>query len=167
MTRKVWVATSTRRERAALAGRAFLFALRPLDGIFDGFPMSRNYHVAIAGATGAVGIEMMRVLERRNFPVGKLSLLASAKSAGKKLDFQGAPVEVRELTADAFDGVDFALFSAGGSISKEFAPAADRWRPRLGEGEARGKAGEISLLLPLLNTIPRGRSSSAKRLRPA
>jgi aspartate-semialdehyde dehydrogenase len=101
-----------------------LFALRPLDGIFDGFPMSRNYHVAIAGATGAVGIEMMRVLERRNFPVGKLSLLASAKSAGKKLDFQGAPVEVRELTADAFDGVDFALFSAGGSISKEFAPAA-------------------------------------------
>jgi len=86
--------------------------------------MGRNYHVAIAGATGAVGIEMMRVLERRNFPVGRLTLLASAKSAGKQLDFQGAPVEVGELTADAFDGVDFALFSAGGSISKEFAPAA-------------------------------------------
>ena len=86
--------------------------------------MGRNYHVAIAGATGAVGIEMMRVLERRNFPVGKLTLLASAKSAGKRLDFQGAPVEVRELTTDAFAGVDFALFSAGGSISKEFAPAA-------------------------------------------
>ena len=86
--------------------------------------MGRNYHVAIAGATGAVGIEMMRVLERRNFPVGKLTLLASAKSAGKRLDFLGAPVEVRELTTDAFAGVDFALFSAGGSISKEFAPAA-------------------------------------------
>ena len=67
---------------------------------------------------------MMRVLERRNFPVGQLTLLASARSAGKRLDFQGAPVEVRELTADAFDGVDFALFSAGGSISREFAPVA-------------------------------------------
>ncbi len=86
--------------------------------------MGRNYHVAIAGATGAVGIEMMRVLERRNFPVGQLTLLASARSAGKRLDFQGAPVKVRELTADAFDGVDFALFSAGGSISREFAPVA-------------------------------------------
>ena len=86
--------------------------------------MGRKYHVAIAGATGAVGVEMMRVLERRNFPVGKLTLLASARSAGKKLDFKGAPVEVRELTADAFAGVDFALFSAGGGTSKEFAPAA-------------------------------------------
>jgi aspartate-semialdehyde dehydrogenase len=101
-----------------------LFARRAWDGIFVSFPMSRNYHVAIAGATGAVGIEMMRVLERRNFPVGKLTLLASAKSAGRKLDFRGTPVEVRELTSDAFDGVDFALFSAGGSVSKEFAPAA-------------------------------------------
>jgi aspartate-semialdehyde dehydrogenase len=101
-----------------------LFATARLAGIFGGFPMGRNYHVAIAGATGAVGIEMMRVLERRHFPVGKLTLLASAKSVGKKLDFQGAPVEVRELTSDAFDGVDFALFSAGGSISKKFAPAA-------------------------------------------
>jgi aspartate-semialdehyde dehydrogenase len=94
------------------------------DVIFPAFPMGRNYHVAIAGATGAVGIEMMRVLERRNFPVGQLTLLASARSAGKRLDFQGAPVEVRELTADAFDGVDFALFSAGGSISQKFAPVA-------------------------------------------
>lgn len=86
--------------------------------------MGKNYHVAIAGATGAVGIEMMRVLERRNFPVGKLTLLASARSAGKKLEFRGQPVEVKELTHGAFDGVDFALFSAGGGISKEFAPSA-------------------------------------------
>ena len=86
--------------------------------------MSRNYHVAIAGATGAVGVEMMRVLERRNFPVGKLTLLASARSVGKKLDFKGESLAVQELTRDAFDGVDFAIFSAGGSISKEFAPAA-------------------------------------------
>lgn len=86
--------------------------------------MGRNYHVAIAGATGAVGIEMMRVLERRNFPVGKLSLLASARSVGKTLEFRGAPVAVQELTREAFTGVDFALCSAGGGISKEFAPAA-------------------------------------------
>jgi len=82
--------------------------------------------VAIAGATGAVGIEMMRVLERRNFPVGKLTLLASARSVGKMLEFRGQPVEVNELTPDAFTGVDFALLSAGGGISKEFAPAAVR-----------------------------------------
>lgn len=80
--------------------------------------------MAIAGATGAVGIEMMRVLERRNFPVGKLSLLASARSVGKTLEFRGAPVAVQELTREAFTGVDFALCSAGGGISKEFAPAA-------------------------------------------
>ena len=86
--------------------------------------MGRTYHVAIAGATGAVGIEMLRVLERRNFPVGRLTLLASSRSAGMALDFCGEPVEVAELTPDAFAGVDFALFSAGGSISKEFAPAA-------------------------------------------
>jgi aspartate-semialdehyde dehydrogenase len=122
-TRSDWLATSTAMERAGLL-RGFFFAMARLAGIFARFPMSRNYHVAIAGATGAVGIEMMRVLERRNFPVGRLTLLASAKSAGKKLDFQGEPVEVRELTADAFGGVDFALFSAGGGISKEFAPAA-------------------------------------------
>ncbi|MEX0679040.1 MAG: aspartate-semialdehyde dehydrogenase [Pirellulales bacterium] len=103
-----------------------MFATGRRDGSFDLFPMGRNYHVAIAGATGAVGIEMMRVLERRNFPVGRLTLLASAKSAGKKLDFRGEPLEVRELTAASFDGVDFALFSAGGGISKEFAPAAVR-----------------------------------------
>ncbi len=80
--------------------------------------------MAIAGATGAVGIEMMRVLERRDFPVGKLSLLASARSVGKTLEFRGAPVAVQELTREAFTGVDFALCSAGGRISKEFAPAA-------------------------------------------
>ncbi len=86
--------------------------------------MSRNYHVAIAGATGAVGVEMLRVLERRKLPVGKLTLLASSRSVGKKLSFRGEEIAVQELTHDAFEGVDFALFSAGGGISKEFAPSA-------------------------------------------
>jgi aspartate-semialdehyde dehydrogenase len=81
-------------------------------------------HVAIAGATGAVGVEMLRCLEQRNFPVGQLTLLASARSAGKTMKFKGEDVKVQELTKDSFKGVDIALFSAGGGISKEFAPAA-------------------------------------------
>src|SRR5450631_2462133 len=86
--------------------------------------MNRNPHIAIVGATGAVGIEMIQTLEKRNFPVGKLTLLASARSVGKKLKFKGQDITVRELTKDSFAGIDIALFSAGGSISKEFAPAA-------------------------------------------
>lgn len=86
--------------------------------------MSKNLHVAIVGATGAVGIEMMKTLEKRNFPVGKLTLLASAKSAGKRLSFKGEEIIIQELREDSFAGVDVALFSAGGSISKAFAPHA-------------------------------------------
>ena len=86
--------------------------------------MSKNLHVAIVGATGAVGIEMMKTLEKRGFPVGKITLLASARSAGKTLPFSGEEIAVTELTANSFEGVDVALFSAGGSISKEFAPFA-------------------------------------------
>ena len=86
--------------------------------------MSKNLHIAIVGATGAVGIEMMKTLEKRNFPVGKLTLLASAKSAGKSLPFRGEEVRVQELREDSFGGVDVALFSAGGSISLKYAPFA-------------------------------------------
>ena len=88
--------------------------------------MNRNPHVAVVGATGAVGIEMIKTLEKRNFPVGKLTLLASARSVGKTLKFRGESIAVQELTADAFKGIDIALFSAGGGISKEFAPLAAR-----------------------------------------
>lgn len=86
--------------------------------------MNKHPHVAVVGATGAVGIEMIKVLERRRFPVGKLTLLASARSAGKKLTFAGQETTVTELTPESFRGIDIALFSAGGSISKEFAPIA-------------------------------------------
>src|SRR5579863_8089873 len=86
--------------------------------------MNRNPHVAVVGATGAVGLEMIKTLEKRNFPAGQLTLLASARSAGKKLKFRGGEIAVKELTKDSFTGIDIALFSAGGSISKEFAPAA-------------------------------------------
>jgi len=86
--------------------------------------MNQNPHVAVVGATGAVGIEMLKTLEKRNFPVGKLTLLASARSAGKTLKFKGADITIQELTKDSFAGIDIALFSAGGGISKEFAPIA-------------------------------------------
>jgi aspartate-semialdehyde dehydrogenase len=86
--------------------------------------MNRNPHVAVVGATGAVGIEMIKTLEKRNFPVGKLTLLASARSVGKQLKFKGQDVAVTELTKNSFAGIDIALFSAGGGISKEFAPVA-------------------------------------------
>jgi aspartate-semialdehyde dehydrogenase len=86
--------------------------------------MNRNLHVAVAGATGAVGIEMLKTLEKRTFPLGKLTLLASAKSAGKKLKFRGEDLPVSELGRNSFKGVDIALFSAGGGISREFAPIA-------------------------------------------
>src|SRR5579872_5417712 len=88
--------------------------------------MNRNPHVAVVGATGAVGIEMIKTLEKRDFPAGKLTLLASARSAGKKLKFRGEEIAVKELTKDSFKGIDIALFSAGGGISKEFAPLAAR-----------------------------------------
>ncbi len=81
-------------------------------------------HVAIVGATGAVGVEMLLCLEQRNFPIAKLTLLASARSAGKKMTFRGEAITVQELTHDSFAGVDIALFSAGGGISLEFAPSA-------------------------------------------
>ena len=86
--------------------------------------MREDLHIAIAGATGAVGIEMLKTLERRHFPVGTLTPLASARSAGKKLSFRGEKITVQELTKDSFKGVDIALFSAGGGTSKEFASAA-------------------------------------------
>ncbi len=86
--------------------------------------MNRQPHVAVVGATGAVGIEMIKTLEKRAFPVGKLTLLASARSLGKRLTYQGQEVPVQELKRDSFQGIDIALFSAGGSISREYAPLA-------------------------------------------
>ncbi|MFO1081842.1 MAG: aspartate-semialdehyde dehydrogenase [Reyranellaceae bacterium] len=81
-------------------------------------------NIAIVGATGAVGVEILRVLERRNFPVGSLKLLASARSAGKTLEFRGKPHPVEALSAEAFKGIDIAFFSAGATRSREFIPAA-------------------------------------------
>jgi aspartate-semialdehyde dehydrogenase len=84
----------------------------------------KNYHVAIVGATGAVGAELLRVLERRSFPVADLRLLASARSAGGSATFRGDKIGIEELTADSFANIDLCFFSAGGEISRRFAPIA-------------------------------------------
>ncbi|HJN82166.1 MAG: aspartate-semialdehyde dehydrogenase [Verrucomicrobiota bacterium] len=86
--------------------------------------MREDLHVAVVGVTGAVGVEMLKTLEKRDFPVGKLTPLASARSAGKTLPFQGEEHTVQELSRDSFTGVDIALFSAGGGTSADFAPVA-------------------------------------------
>lgn len=83
-----------------------------------------GYRLAVVGATGAVGVEILRVLERRNFPVASIRLLASERSAGKKLEFQGKPATVELLEEKAFSGVDIAFFSAGATRSRQFIPAA-------------------------------------------
>ena len=80
-------------------------------------------HVAILGATGAVGREMLKILEEREFPISELTLLSSARSAGKKLPFRGEEITVQEATDDAFKGVDIVLGAADNPVAKQFAPA--------------------------------------------
>ena len=83
-----------------------------------------NRKVAVVGVTGAVGQEMLRILEERNFPVGELKPLASERSRGKRITFKGVEIPVEVLSRESFRGMDLALFSAGASISGEFAPLA-------------------------------------------
>ncbi len=85
---------------------------------------SKEFVVAVAGATGAVGREMLNTLEQRDFPASKVIPLASSRSAGTTLEFKGKELTVQELKEDSFEGVDLALFSAGGSTSEKFAPFA-------------------------------------------
>jgi len=82
------------------------------------------HRLAVAGATGVVGQKMLDTLERRSFPADEIVALASYRSKGKKVQFAGQELTVRELTEDSFDGIDMALFSAGGGTSKKFAPIA-------------------------------------------
>jgi len=85
---------------------------------------NRSYNVAVVGATGAVGHEMINVLEQREFPVNEIKLLASTRSAGEKLEFRGEEITVEVLDENSFKGVEIGLFSAGGAISEKFAPIA-------------------------------------------
>ena len=114
----------------------------------------KGFKVAVVGASGAVGREMIAVLEEREFPVASLRLLASERSAGSKLEFKGDSIRVEQLKHDSFTGIELALFSAGGSVSKEFAPSAMKdpsdptprnRNPRKGEGTS---ASSFTTLMP-------------------
>lgn len=108
--------------------------------------------VAIVGATGAVGMELRQCLERRNFPVGELRLLASARSKGKELPFRGEPVVVEELAESRFEGVEIAFFSAGGKISREFVPkAAERGAVVVDNSSAFRMDPLVPLVIPEIN----------------
>lgn len=108
--------------------------------------------IAVAGATGAVGQEFLRLFEQRETAWGELRLLASARSAGKTFDVGGESIAVRTLDADAFDGVDIALFSAGGSISKEFGPiAAARGCTVVDNSSAFRMTDGVPLVVPEIN----------------
>jgi len=115
--------------------------------------MREDLHIAIVGATGAVGLEMLKTLEKRNFPVSSLTPLASARSAGKTLPFRGQELLVQELTGNSFLGVDIALFSAGGAISKEFAPlAVDAGAVVVDNSSAFRMDDSAPLVVPEINT---------------
>jgi aspartate-semialdehyde dehydrogenase len=86
--------------------------------------LMKGYHIAIAGATGAVGIELLRVLERRSFPVASLRAIGSARSAGKSVRFRDDSIPVEELTNSSFDKIDIVFFSAGGEVSRKYVPIA-------------------------------------------
>lgn len=114
--------------------------------------MSKMYNVAVAGATGAVGVEMVKTLEKRNFPVKSLKLLASKRSAGKTMTFKGEPVVIEELTHDSFKGVDIALFSAGGDISREFAQSVvDSGAVMIDNSSAFRMEDDVPLVVPEVN----------------
>jgi aspartate-semialdehyde dehydrogenase len=114
--------------------------------------MSKSHRVAIVGASGAVGVEMLRVMERRNFPVASLRLLASPRSAGKPMEFRGETHHVEPLTLDAFRGIDIALFSAGGTISRDYAKAAvDSGAVVVDNSSAFRMVPDVPLVVPEIN----------------
>jgi aspartate-semialdehyde dehydrogenase len=114
--------------------------------------MNKNPVIAIVGATGAVGAEFIGCLETRNFPVGTLKALASARSAGKTLDFDNQNIVIEELTETSFAGVDIALFSAGGGISRKYAPIAVAAGAVVIDNSAAFRMdGEVPLVIPEIN----------------
>lgn len=113
---------------------------------------SKDLTVAVVGATGLVGRTMLKVLQEREFPLSKLKLLASASSAGKRVGFRGKSHVVEELTEKSFDGVDIALFSAGGSVSLKFAPvAADAGAIVIDNSSAWRMEKTVPLVVPEVN----------------
>ena len=109
-------------------------------------------NLAIAGVTGAVGQEFLQILEERDFPFDSLKMLASSRSKGKKIEFKGKEYTVEQLTKNSFDGIDIALFSAGGARSKEFAPAAaEAGAVVVDNSSAFRMDAEVPLVIPEIN----------------
>ena len=114
--------------------------------------MAKSYNVAVAGATGAVGVDMIKTLEKRNFPVKNLKLLASSRSAGKTMDFKGEKLVIEELTKDSFKGVDIALFSAGSDISREYRKyVVDSGAVMIDNSSAFRMEDDVPLVVPEVN----------------
>jgi aspartate-semialdehyde dehydrogenase len=114
--------------------------------------MSTGFHVAIVGATGAVGAELIQLLEQREFPLRGLKLLASPKSAGKKLKFKGEEIAVEPLSKDSFKSVDIALFSAGAGTSREYAaPAVNAGSVVIDNSSAFRMESDVPLVVPEIN----------------
>ncbi len=114
--------------------------------------MKDKYNVAIVGATGAVGREMMDILEERNFPLGELRLLASERSAGKEIEFKGNKLTIQKLSHDCFEGIDIALFSAGSSRTKEYADdAVKAGAVVIDNSSAYRLDPEVPLIIPEIN----------------
>ena len=112
----------------------------------------KSYRIAVVGATGAVGAELLAVLERRGFPVGNLRLLASARSVGKKMTFRGDDVRVEELRENSFGEMDIAFFSAGGDISRKFVPLArDAGAVVIDNSSVFRMDPEVPLVMPEIN----------------
>ena len=114
--------------------------------------MSREYHVAVVGATGAVGTKMLAMLAESSLPIARIKLLASKRSAGKKLSYQGKDLTIEELVPESFEGIDIALFSAGGGISQKFAPeAVKRGAVVVDNTSAFRMAPDVPLVVPEVN----------------
>jgi len=118
------------------------------------FSLSQLYRVAILGATGAVGTELLELLEERNFPIAELKLLASPRSSGSQLMFRGQPLTIEAVTADSFIGVDIVLASAGGSISKQWAKdIVAAGAVMIDNSSASRMDAGVPLVVPEVNTI--------------
>src|ERR687887_1795187 len=109
--------------------------------------------IAVVGATGAVGREMVRILEERAFPADELALFSSPRSAGRRMNFRAEDVTVRALTEDSLDGADVALFSAGAAVSREIVPrAARRGTICIDNSSAFRMDPDVPLVVPEINS---------------
>jgi len=114
--------------------------------------MGKSYHIAVAGATGAVGSEFLRVLERRSFPAASLRALSSARSAGRSVRFHNESIPVEQLTENSFAKIDLAFFSAGGDVSRRFAQRArDAGAIVIDNSSAFRMEPDVPLVIPEIN----------------